>query len=76
MMLALDIDCVNHPELLEEPVNACRSSALFWKAHGLNELADAGDFLRITKKINGGTNGLADREALYAAAKNQLMEVV
>jgi putative chitinase len=72
MMMALDLDCVEHPEVLEEPVNACRSAAWWWNNRGLNQLADKGDFLRITKVINGGTNGLADREALYKAAKNVL----
>ena len=68
-MLALDIDCVNHPELLETPINACRSAAWFWKLHGLNELADSGDFERITRRINGGTNGEADRLAIWEVAK-------
>lgn len=71
-MMDLDIDCVNHPELLELTENACRSAAWWWKNHGLNELADAGNFLRITKKINGGTNGLADRQALHEVAKQVL----
>ena len=61
-----------HPELLAEPELASRSAAWFWQAHGLNELADTGDFTRITLRINGGTNGLADRLALYSAAKEVL----
>lgn len=68
-MLALDIDCLEKPELLEQPENACRSAAWFWKSRGLNELADAGAFLRITRRINGGTNGLEDRLALHDAAR-------
>jgi putative chitinase len=72
VMIALDIDCLNHPELLELPVNAARVSAWWWKQHGLNELADTGDFKRITKIINGGYNGLAEREAFYKVAKNVL----
>lgn len=69
---ALGIDCVKHPELLEIPLNACRSAAWFWKSHGLNALADAGDQVRVTKRINGGTNGLADRLALFAVAQRVL----
>lgn len=65
---ALGVDLLAEPEHLGEPDFATRSAAWFWKAHGLNELADAGDFLRITKRINGGTNGLTEREALYDAA--------
>lgn len=71
-MMALDVDVVEHPELLETPVLACRSAAWFWKAHGLNELADAGDQVKVTKRINGGTNGLADRLALFEVAKKVL----
>lgn len=71
-MMALDIDCVEHPELLELPVNACRSAGWFWKTHGLNELADAGDQVKVTRRINGGTNGLADRLALFEVAKRVL----
>ena len=71
-MMALDVDVVEHPELLETPVLACRSAAWFWKSHGLNELADAGDQVKVTKRINGGTNGLADRLALFEVAKRVL----
>jgi len=63
---------LHHPELLEIPADACRSAGWFWKLRGLNELSDAGDFLRITKKINGGTNGLADRMAYYERARQVL----
>ncbi len=56
------------PELLERPFDGCMASAWFWKDHGLNELADAEDFLRITKIINGGTNGLESRQKYYDRA--------
>lgn len=65
---ALRLDLVAHPELLEQPANAAMSAAWFWSINGLNTLADAGDLIGITKRINGGTNGLADRQALYAQA--------
>ena len=71
-MMALDVDIVEHPELLETPILACRSAAWFWKSHGLNELADAGDQVKVTKRINGGTNGLAERLALFEVAKRVL----
>ena len=57
------------PELLELPQWAAYSAAAFWAAHNLNALADAGDFDGITKRINGGTNGQAERRALWAQAK-------
>lgn len=69
---ALGLDLVSNPELLEEPVNACRSAGWFWKTHGLNELADKGNFLLITKRINGGTNGWSDRLALFNRAQQVL----
>lgn len=59
---------LNTPELLEHPVYASMSAAWYWQIHGLNGLADREDFLQITKKINGGSNGLADRQALYERA--------
>ena len=59
---------LDHPELLELPDAAARSAGWYWKVRGLNELADAGDFLRITKRINGGINGMDDRLAHHARA--------
>lgn len=56
------------PELLEHPVYASMSAGWFWHKRGLNSLADQGDFLSITRRINGGTNGLEDRQALYQRA--------
>lgn len=60
------------PELLEETAPACRSAAWFWATHGLNTLADVGDFARITRRINGGTNGSTERQAFYALAQQVL----
>ena len=65
---ALALDLINHPELLEKPQHACMSAAWFWASRGLNALADAGKFDKITQRINGGQNGAADRQALYARA--------
>jgi putative chitinase len=68
----LGLPLLDRPELLEQPTNAALSAAWFWNVHGLNQLADAGDFLTITRRINGGTNGYADRLALLALAKDAL----
>ena len=65
---ALGLDLINNPELLEQPQHAAMSAAWFWSANGLNTLADQGKFVMITRRINGGTNGLADRQALYDKA--------
>lgn len=66
---ALGHDLISQPVLLESPELACRSAAWFWSANGLNELADKGDQVKVTRRINGGINGLADRLALYETAK-------
>ena len=64
----LGLDLIKQPELLEKPQHACMSAAWFWATKGLNTLADAGQFDKITQRINGGQNGAADRQALYARA--------
>ena len=69
---ALATDLVGQPELLGEPDMATRSAMWFWQKHGLNELADAGDFERITRRINGGLNGQIERLALWEQAKDVL----
>lgn len=69
---ALGVDLLANPESLALPELAARSAGWYWKAHGLNELADTGDFRRITLRINGGTNGMADRVALHEAAQKAL----
>ena len=65
---ALGLDLIAQPELLEKPQHACMSAAWFWATNGLNTQADAGKFDAITQRINGGQNGAADRQALYARA--------
>lgn len=69
---ALATDFIGDPDLLAQPEYAVRSAMWFWQSHGLNELADAGQFERITKIINGGLNGEGERLALYEAAKEAL----
>ncbi len=51
---------------------AVRTAMWFWQTHGLNELADVGYFMRITRRINGGTNGYDQRVALWETAKEAL----
>ena len=70
---ALGLDLINQPELLEKPQHACMSAAWFWAIRGLNTLADAGQFETISRRINGGLNGLADRQMLYARALKVLV---
>ncbi len=58
-----------NPEWLSRPTLAARSAGWFWKVHGCNEIADSGDFTRLTRRINGGINGLEDRERLWHIAR-------
>lgn len=65
-------DVVTNPDLLMYPVGAIRSAMWFWKTRGLNELADEDNITAITKKINGGYNGLDRRKKFLAKAKKAL----
>lgn len=69
---ALCLDCTNQPDMLTQPEWAAQSAAWWWQKHGLNEIADAGDFETITRRINGGLNGYDDRLRLWDAAKQAL----
>lgn len=60
------------PDLLEMPEWAALSAAWYWSRHDLNELADAGRLEEITRKINGGTHGQAERLALWKTGQGVL----
>jgi putative chitinase len=60
------------PTLLETYDGAVKSACWFWSSNNLNQWADAGDILTMTKRINGGTIGLEDRIKHY----NHAMEVL
>lgn len=62
------------PELLEQPQWATESAAWFWQQNGLNELADRDQFNTITRRINGGLNGLEERLQLWARARAVLCQ--
>jgi putative chitinase len=69
---ALGLDLVKNPEKVAEPSLAFRVAGWYWSKHGLNEVADTGDFDRITRTINGGLNGKADRDALFVLCSKVL----
>lgn len=62
---ALGEDFLSQPERLVMPVNAALSAGWFWAANGLNEIADRGDVVEMTLRVNGGRNGLVQRQALW-----------
>lgn len=57
---------------LETKDGAVESACWFWRLNDLNTLADARNNIALTKRINGGVNGLADRNVRYAQALNIL----
>ena len=68
MALFGDDRLINKPELLEAPEHAAASAVWFWNKKGLNKLADASRITDMTRKINGGLNGLQDRLSRWQKA--------
>ena len=60
------------PEYLATFEGAVQSACWFWEANNLNQFADKGDILTMTKRINGGTLGLEDRKKHYEHALHVL----
>ena len=58
---ALGVDFVMEPDLVATPKYAALTAGWFWSTHDCNRLAANGDWVGLTKKINGGTIGLEDR---------------
>lgn len=71
---AIGLDLINNPDLLTESAEASVLAACwFWNKNNLNQFADKDDIVTITKRINGGTNGLEDRKSNLAKAKCELL---
>lgn len=62
----------NPSRLATDPALAADVAGWFWQVHKLNALADGDDLERITRRINGGLNGLAERQGFLAHAKAAL----
>jgi putative chitinase len=56
------------PQLAEDPVHALNIACLYWKARNIDEPASQNNIAEVTRRINGGHNGLADRTALFKKA--------
>ncbi|MEX0598386.1 MAG: glycoside hydrolase family 19 protein [Candidatus Paceibacterota bacterium] len=65
----LGIDLISNPDLAKTPEVSVLTALEYWKSKNLNLHADNDDVLKITKLINGGTNGLADRKVKLKKAK-------
>lgn len=64
-----DDRCVRDPTRLAGLPDAVLAAGWYWACKGINKLADADDVVAVTRRINGGTNGLADRREWLAKAK-------
>jgi putative chitinase len=65
----IEFDLENNPDLAAEPLNALKCAAAFWDRSKLNDLADQNNIEVITKRINGGHNGLDDRKNKFTTAQ-------
>lgn len=64
--LACDNEALQKPDIVAEPKYAAESAGWFWSVNKLNTLADKQDVVGMTKRINGGTHGLDDRQMKYS----------
>ena len=69
---ALDMSLEDTVRYLETPNGAVASAGWFWDNNKLNQYCDSGDFVTLTKRINGGTIGLEDRKHHYELAIHYL----
>lgn len=65
---ALGLPLLEQPELAADPVHSWSVATWFWRSRDLVWPTEAGDMQRVTRLINGGSNGIADRMARYAVA--------
>lgn len=66
-------DLLSFPEQVALLPLSVESAGWFWKTRGLNALADADDIVAITRKVNGGLNGISSRSEYLHRAKSVLM---
>jgi putative chitinase len=64
--MACDNEALTKPEIVEQPKYAAESAGWFWSVNRLNQLADAQDITGMCRRINGGLNGLYDRQMKYS----------
>jgi putative chitinase len=69
---SVDMTAEEAAEYVATPAGAIESACWFWDANNLNDIADGDDVKRMTKKINGGTIGLEDRQKRYVNAMKVL----
>lgn len=68
----LGLDLIANPTLAASPSVAVLTALVFWKHNALNAICDARDWVKLTHRINGGSNGLDERLAFIAKAEGVL----
>lgn len=68
----LGVDFVKNPQLLATEPYCTLSGGWYWNKHNLNILADKDDIITITKRVNGGLNGIESRKEWLAKCKKEL----
>lgn len=66
----LGLNLIGHPQLASRHEIGWRIAGLYWREHGLNQLADKGQFETITRRINGGLNGWPDRQLMLRRVRD------
>lgn len=69
---ALGVDLVSEPDRAAEPVLSLSIACTYWTRRRINRHADRDDLIRVTRAINGGTNGLDDRRNYLSRARTAL----
>lgn len=69
MSVKVGTDLIANPERAAEPATAAKIAVLYWASRSMSPAADRDDVIACTKKVNGGLNGLADRQARLAKLK-------
>lgn len=67
------LNVLDDPDQLADPDKGTLAGCVYWKAKGCNALADADDIEALTRRVNGGVNGLAERKAALLRAKKVLL---
>lgn len=71
-----DDRCVLDPAMLERMPDAALSAGWFWQANGCNAFAEQDDLVGLTRRINGGLNGLSDRARWLERSKAEFRNLV
>jgi putative chitinase len=66
----LGVKLEEQPELAADPVLSLKIACEYWKKRNINRECDADDIVEVTRRVNGGTNGLEDRRTYTTKAKN------